>query len=145
MLRPGNAGSFTACDHIAVLDAAFGQIPVPWRTDVLVTIDGAGASHEVIGHLTALHTAAVHGKQGRRVEYSIGWPVDEQTPAGISELWEREWGIAVDAGGKADLGAGVADLTAILRAWPGRGPPRHLACRCDHDPKPIRSLTCGPG
>jgi hypothetical protein len=43
MLRPGNAGSFTASDHILVLDAAIAQIPAPWRTDVLVTIDGAGA------------------------------------------------------------------------------------------------------
>jgi len=35
--RPGNAGSFTAADHIAVLKAAFTQIPAQWRTDVLVT------------------------------------------------------------------------------------------------------------
>ena len=42
MLRPGNAGSFTACDHIAVLAAAFGQIPAAWRTDVLVSIDTLG-------------------------------------------------------------------------------------------------------
>lgn len=61
MLRPGNAGSFTASDHVLVLDAAIGQIPAAWRTDVLVTIDGAGASHEVIEHLTGLNTAAAHG------------------------------------------------------------------------------------
>jgi hypothetical protein len=78
MLRPGCAGSFTASDHILVLDAAIAQIPAPWRTDVLVTIDGAGASHHVINHLTALNTAAVHGRRGRRIEYSIGWPVDER-------------------------------------------------------------------
>ncbi len=78
MLRPGNAGSFTACDHIAVLGAAFTQIPAPWRTDVLVTIDGA--SHDIIDHLTAMNTAVAHGKRGPRVEYSIGWPVDEGDP-----------------------------------------------------------------
>jgi hypothetical protein len=50
---------------------------------VLVTIDGAGASHDVINHLTQLNTAAVHGRRGRRIEYSIGWPVDERTQAGI--------------------------------------------------------------
>ncbi|MGH3975618.1 MAG: hypothetical protein ACRDS9_20145 [Pseudonocardiaceae bacterium] len=72
MLRPGNAGSFTASDHVAVLDAAFTQIPATWRTDVLVTIDGAGASHEIIDYLTGLNTAAAHGKRGRRVEYTIG-------------------------------------------------------------------------
>jgi hypothetical protein len=80
MLRPGNAGSFTAPDPIAVPDAASGQIPAPWRTDMLVTIDGAGASHEIIDRLTALNTAAVHGNRGRRAEYSIGWPVDERAP-----------------------------------------------------------------
>ena len=92
MGRPGNARSFTACDHIAVLDAAFAQIPAPWRTDVLVTIDGAGASHDVIDHLTAMNTAAAHGKRGRRVEHSIGWPVDERTLGAIGALREGDWG-----------------------------------------------------
>ncbi len=71
MLRPGNAGSFTAADHIALLTAAFAQIPAEWRTDVLVTIDGAGASHDVIDCLTSWNTAAAHGNRGRRVEYTI--------------------------------------------------------------------------
>ncbi len=79
MLRPGNAGSFTAADHVALIDAAIAQIPAAWRADVLVTVDGAGASHDVINHLTGLNTHATHGKRGRRVEYSIGWPVDERT------------------------------------------------------------------
>ena len=48
MLRPGNAGAFTAADHVAVLDAALGQVPAPYRRDVLVTVDGAGASHALI-------------------------------------------------------------------------------------------------
>lgn len=119
MLRPGNAGSFTASDHIAVLAAAFGQIPAAWRTDVLVTIDGAGASHDIVEHLTALNTAAAHGNRGHRVEYSIGWPVDERTLAGISELRPRDWGQALAADGVADPDAQVTDLTGILRAGPG--------------------------
>jgi hypothetical protein len=119
MLRPGNAGSFTASDHIAVLDAAIGQIPADWRTDVLVTIDGAGASHDVINHLTALNTAPAHGRRGRRVEYSIGWPADERTLAGIAELREPDWADALGADGTADPNAQVADLTGILRHGPG--------------------------
>jgi hypothetical protein len=118
MLRPGNAGSFTASDHIAVLAAAFGQIPATWRTDVLVSIDGAGASHEIIDYLTSLNTAPVHGNRGRRVEYTIGWPVDERTLAGISELRPCDWGDAVDTDGACDPDAQVADLTGILRAGP---------------------------
>jgi Transposase DDE domain group 1 len=119
MLRPGNAGSFTAADHLLVLAAALGQIPASWRTDVLVTIDGAGASHEVIDYLTKLNTAAQHGRRGRRIEYSIGWPVDERTMTGIGELRERDWADAIGAGGKVDPDAQVADLTGILRQGPG--------------------------
>ena len=119
MLRPGNAGSFTASDHIVVLDAAIAQIPAAWRTDVLVTIDGAGASHDVINHLTALNSAAAHGRRGRRIEYSIGWPVDERTLTGIGELRESDWTDALSADGKPDPNASVADLTGILRHGPG--------------------------
>jgi Transposase DDE domain group 1 len=141
MLRPGNAGSFTAADHIAVLDAAFGQIPAPWRTDVLVSIDGAGASHDVVGHLSALNTAAAHGNRGRRVEYTIGWPVDERTLAGIGRLREADWGDAVDTGGVPDPAAQVADLTGILRAGPGRdrlpGWPADLRVIARRVPRPV--------
>jgi hypothetical protein len=55
MQRPGNAGSFTAADHLAVLKATFTQIPAQWRTDVGVSIDGAGASHDIIDYLTTLN------------------------------------------------------------------------------------------
>ncbi len=111
-LRPGNAGSFTASDHLAVLDAAIAQIPAEWRADVLVTIDGAGASHEIIDHLTGCNTAARHG---RRVEYSIGWPVDERTLGAIGVLGEGDWGEALHTDGAVDPGAQVAELTGILR------------------------------
>jgi hypothetical protein len=118
MLRPGNAGSFTASDHVAVLTAAFGQIPAHWRTDVLVSIDGAGASHEIIDHITGLNTAATHGLRGRRVEYTVGWPVDERTLTAIGELHQDHWSAAVEADGRLDPKAHVADLTGILRHGP---------------------------
>jgi hypothetical protein len=119
MLRPGNAGSFSAADHLLVLDAALAQIPTGWRTDILVTIDGAGASHAVIDHLTGLNTAVMHGRRGRRVEYTIGWPVDERTQTGIDQLREHHWGAALAADGRVDPKAAVADLTGILRHGPG--------------------------
>jgi Transposase DDE domain group 1 len=118
MLRPGNAGSFTASDHVLVLDAAIAQIPAEWRKDVLVTIDGAGASHEVIDHLSGLNTVATQGKRGRRVEYSIGWPVDERTQGALAQLRERDWDTALGADGNPDPDAAVVDLTGILRHGP---------------------------
>ncbi len=118
MLRPGNAGSFTAADHLLVLTAAIAQIPTIWRTDLLITIDGAGASHDVIDHLTTLNTAPAHGRRGRRIEYSIGWPVDERTLTGIGELPETIWGPALSTDGLPDPHATVAELTGILRHGP---------------------------
>ena len=115
MLRPGNAGSFTGSDHVKVIDAAFAQVPARWRSDVLVTIDGAGASHEVIDHLTGVNTAVAHGRRGRRVEYSIGWPVDDRTTGAITRLPNSAWADALTAQGRVDEDAQVAELTGILR------------------------------
>ena len=46
VLRPGNAGSNTAADHIAVTDLALAQIPDQYRhgVPILVSADGAGAT-----------------------------------------------------------------------------------------------------
>ena len=49
MLRPGNAGSNTAADHIAVVRAALKQLPGSRRgKHLLVRADGAGATHEFL-------------------------------------------------------------------------------------------------
>jgi len=93
--------------------------PPPGAPTCWSPVDGAGASHEIIDYLTGLNTAAVHGKRGRRVEYTIGWALDERTLGGISELRQRDWGEALDADGVADPEAQVADLTGILRTGPG--------------------------
>ena len=53
--RKGNAGSNTASDHIAIIDAAIAAIPAKWRKNLLITIDGAGSSHDVVDHLTKLN------------------------------------------------------------------------------------------
>ena len=50
--RKGNAGSNTASDHIAIIDAAIAAIPAKWRKNLLITIDGAGSSHDAVDHLT---------------------------------------------------------------------------------------------
>lgn len=125
MLRPGSAGSFTAADHIAVVDAAIGQIPPAWRADLLVTVDGAGASHALVDHLTTLNTArrvdGSCGARGRRVEYSVGWPVDARTMTAVDQLRETDWTTGLRADGRPDIDADgqdqaqVADLTGLLR------------------------------
>ncbi len=60
LLRPGNAGSNTFADHAAVLTAAIRQIPPRMRSRLLVRVDGAGASHELIAHLLSLASPRRH-------------------------------------------------------------------------------------
>jgi DDE family transposase len=55
LLRPGNAGSNTAADHLTVLKAAIAQIPPEHRRKILVTVDGAGSTHALVDHVTALN------------------------------------------------------------------------------------------
>ena len=46
MLRPGSAGSNTAADHLRLLDEAIAALPPVLRRNLMVTCDGAGASHD---------------------------------------------------------------------------------------------------
>lgn len=55
MLRTGSAGPFTVA-HIAVLNAAIAQLPPDWRGDLLVPVDGAGVSRDLVHHPTTLNT-----------------------------------------------------------------------------------------
>ena len=51
ILRPGNAGSNTAADHIEVLDLALAQLDQrALEGEILVRADGAGATHELTVH-----------------------------------------------------------------------------------------------
>ncbi|MFN2496917.1 MAG: IS1380 family transposase, partial [Pseudonocardiaceae bacterium] len=85
-LRPGNAGSNTAADHIAVLDEALAQIPSRHHRDVLVTVDGAGATLDLVRHLTTLNAVP-----GRRVHYSVGFDVDERARTAITTVPQGAW------------------------------------------------------
>ena len=68
MLRRGSAGSNTAADRLAVTDAAIAAIPPQFRRKLIVTCDGAGASHALIKHLDKLAA-----RRGYELTYSVGW------------------------------------------------------------------------
>lgn len=110
MLRPGNAGSNTAADHIAVLTAALRQLPAGRAgKSVLVRIDGAGSTHKLIEWLT-----------GRRLAYSVGFTLPENTPDLLRRIPEHVWTPAYDAHDAVRDGAWVAELTDLLdlSSWP---------------------------
>lgn len=148
MLRPGNAGSFTAADHVRLVDHALARIPAEHRRDVLVTVDGAGASHALVEHLTALNTFPVQGRRGRRLEYSVGWPVDSRTRRGIGMLAASDWTPALAATGEADPDAQIAEITGLLRGtrqldgWPADM--RVIVRRTPREPGEQAALTDDP-
>jgi hypothetical protein len=54
MLRPGSAGSNTAADHLRLLDDAITALPPALRRTLMITCDGAGASHALVKELDRL-------------------------------------------------------------------------------------------
>jgi Transposase DDE domain group 1 len=115
LLRPGNAGSNTFADHLAVLTAALRQIPARMRSRLLVRVDGAGASHELISHLLSL------ASRRRAVLFTCGWAITEADEQAIGLLPAGAWQAAVDQDGVAQRDKHVAEITHLLgraAGWP---------------------------
>ena len=104
-LRPGNAGSNTAIDHIEVLDEAIAQLPARYRRNLLITVDGAGATLDLIRHITTLNTAP-----GRRVHYSVGFDLDAPRP-------HRDRPAIRDATGSTCSTTAASPATPTTPAW----------------------------
>jgi hypothetical protein len=110
LLRPGNAGSNTAADHITVITAALAQLPAGSRgRKVLIRIDGAGSTHALLGWL-----------HRRRLGYSTGFTLTAGTPELLARIPESAWSPAYDSDGQPRDGAAVAELTGLLdlSGWP---------------------------
>ena len=144
LLRPGNAGSNTAADHITVLELALaglpeharptpGQEPGTWAGPrVLARSDSAGATH-------AFAQACVD----RGVGFSFGFPVDARIQRIVDVIPDWCWhpALQADRGGDDDVreGAWVAEATSMidLSSWPDGS---RLILRKEH-PHPGAQLT----
>jgi hypothetical protein len=112
ILRPGNAGSNTACDHKQVLDLALGQLdPRALAGEILVRADGAGATHEL----------CTYCREGS-LRFSFGFDLDERVREAIVKLPESAWRRAIRPDGKKRKHSWVAELTehVDLSSWPER-------------------------
>ncbi len=116
-LRAGNAGSNTVTDHIAVLRAALAQLPGhahgrrPGK-NVLIRIDGAGGTHELLAWLTR-----------RRLSYSVGFSLPGDLASiqkKLASILTAAWTPAYDADRHVRPGAFVAEVTGLfdLSGWP---------------------------
>jgi hypothetical protein len=117
LLRPGNAGSNTAADHISVIDMALAALPAPARphagdpqaTKVLVRTDAAGATH---GFAAALRE--------RGCGFSVGFGIDQAVQQAVLAVPEAAWTPAYDINGEPRDGAWIAEITDCvdLTSWP---------------------------
>jgi hypothetical protein len=141
MLRPGNAGSNDADDHLELLDQAIGSLPPEYhlghepgddpglvRHHILLRADSAGATHGFVSGLTEAN-----------IEYSIGHPVDQGVSEALLLFQEEDWVEALEADGTVRDGAQVAELTDLkdLSVW---GEDARLTCRREH-PHPGAQLS----
>jgi len=128
-------GANTAADHLDVLAEAWVQIPAAHRRQVLVRGDSAAASHAVLDWLHAQDQ-----KRGRRVEYSIGWRIDDDEHIAIKALSASAWSPALAADGDLRDGAEVAELTGLLALPDGWPPGMRVVVRRER-PHPGAQLT----
>ncbi|MCA1698436.1 MAG: IS1380 family transposase [Actinobacteria bacterium] len=111
ILRPGNAGSNTAADQIAVIEQALQQIPAEHISDVeiLVRADSAGATHDLLGFC----------REGR-LRYSVGYELSEPVRDAILKVPEAAWVAALAADGTPRENGQIAEITGDLdlASWP---------------------------
>jgi hypothetical protein len=118
LLRPGNAGSNTAADHITVLGWALDSLPAAYRPNpddpgaqqILVRSDSAGATHTFAAACRA-----------SAVGFSFGCPVDARVRDAVEILnGAHAWSPAIDSGGGIRDGAWIAEATHLvpMNSWP---------------------------
>ena len=126
----------TFADHAAVLTAAIRQIPSRMRARLLVRVDGAGASHELIAHLLSL--AGLR----RTVLFTCGWAITAADEQAIRLLPAAAWKPAVSQDGTVQEDKHVAEITHLTsRAadWPAGL--RWIARRTKPSRRQMKNLT----
>lgn len=134
MVRPGNAGSNTAVDHVEVLAAAIDALPETERAghaldnngegkgvccEIVVRADTGGASHWLAEECVDRNSrfSLGYGIDDRvRLAVEASMALDEDTAQRASRLWVP----AIEADGSTRDGAEVADLTDFwdVSSWP---------------------------
>jgi hypothetical protein len=111
VLRPGNAGSNTAADHIAVIQDALAQVPAELieTIEILVRADSAGATHEVMDFC-----------REHRLRFSVGFELTEQIRTAILKIPEDSWIAALATDGTPRENGQIAEITTDLdlATWP---------------------------
>ena len=112
LLRPGNAGSNTAADHIETARLALAQLPKKYRRgrQTLIRTDSGGGTHEFLDWLSA---------RGRWLSYSVGMTITDTIHQAVLKVPASAWTPAVEPDGEIRDGAWIAELDGdCLKGWP---------------------------
>ena len=113
LLRPGQAGSNTAADHIETAQLALAQLPTHLRRghQTLIRTDSAGGTHAFLDWLS---------RPGRWLSYSVGMTITDAIHQAVLKIPKKAWTPAYDAGGTERPGAWVVEITDMpdLSTWP---------------------------
>lgn len=126
LLRPGNAGSNTAADHIAVLTEAVAQLPPAYRKRIIFRADGAGATKELL-----VWIKAEAARRGYSWHYSVGFDVTEAVRNAIVDVPAAVWAPALTSDGQVRRGAQVAEITGLATVGDGWPPDMRLMARTE--------------
>jgi hypothetical protein len=111
LLRPGNAGSNTAADHITVIDHALAQIPDTHleTIEILIRTDSAGATHQTADHCHRCD-----------LRFSFGYELTEAVRTAILATPADAWVAAIDQDDSERDNGQVTELTdhLDLTSWP---------------------------
>ena len=111
LLRPGNAGSNTAADHVTVIDRSLAQIPAEQleTIEILVRADSAGATHGTADHCHRCD-----------LRFSFGYELTEPVRAAILDTRDDAWVPALDQDGSERDNGQVVEITdrVELSSWP---------------------------
>lgn len=125
LLRPGNADSNTAADHLEAARLALARLPKKYRRgrQTLIHCDSVGGTHEFVAWLAA---------RGRRLSYSVGMTITDAIHQAVSKIPASTWTSAVEPDGEIRDGAWVAEIDADSNCLTGRQTGIRLIVRKEH-------------
>jgi hypothetical protein len=134
ILRPGNAGANTACDHVELLELALAQLPLEAvGPGLLIRADSGGATHAFLDHLVSLG-----------LRFSVGFDLTEPVREAVLALPEKAWRPALSQAGEPRDGAAVAELSLdprVGRPARARSAAASGRIRAPNSPSPTTTAT----
>lgn len=106
LLRPGNAGSNPAVDHVETTRLALAPLPKCMRRgrQTLIRTDSGGGTHGILDWLS---------RRGRWLSYSVGMTTTDAIHQAGLEIPKRAWTPAYDSGVTERPGTWGAEFTDV--------------------------------